>query len=176
MNENNLIPFNKRTESEQREIAAEGGKKSGEARRKKRDMKKTMEMLLELSPGTQEDYDNLSAAGVDLDAVPDDGLNNMLVVNAALLNKAKSGDVNAIKELRSIIHDDDNYTKHKMKVDNAWIRLEKQKLEPKQEKVCDDGLIEALSGKAEEVFADEDTAVLGEATESDNVVAASGSK
>lgn len=156
MNENNLIPFNKRTESEQREIAAEGGKKSGEARRKKRDMKKTMEMLLGLSPSTQEDYDNLSAAGVNLNTITDEELNNMLVVNAALLNKAKSGDVPAVKELRSIIHDDDNYTKHKMKVDNARLRMEKQKLEPKQEEAYDDGLIEALSGKAKEVFADDD--------------------
>lgn len=32
MNEENLIPFNKRTESEQREIASSGGKASGRAR------------------------------------------------------------------------------------------------------------------------------------------------
>ena len=32
MNEGNLIPFNKRTESEQREIARSGGKASGVAR------------------------------------------------------------------------------------------------------------------------------------------------
>lgn len=32
----NLIPMNKRTEAEQREIAKKGGEKSGEARRKKK--------------------------------------------------------------------------------------------------------------------------------------------
>lgn len=129
-NEKNLIPFDERTESEQRRIASEGGKKSGEVRRRKRDMKKTMEMLLQLSPGTNEDYESLAAAGVNLNTISDEELNNMLVVNAALLNKAKTGDVNAIKELRSIIHDDDNYTKHKIKIDNARLRLEKQKVEP----------------------------------------------
>lgn len=156
MNEKNLIPFNRRTESEQREIAAEGGKKSGEARRRKRDMKKTMELLLQLFPGTQEDYDCLAAAGVNISVMPDEELNNMLVVNAALLNKAKIGDVNAVKELRSIIHDNDSYTKHKMKVDNAKLKLEKQKVEPPQEEAEDNGLLDALTQRSDEVFTDED--------------------
>ena len=45
MNDKNLIPFNQRTESEKREIAKKGGKKSGEVRREQktyRDMAKTM--------------------------------------------------------------------------------------------------------------------------------------
>ena len=41
-NEQNLIPWNKRTESEQREYARQGGKKSGEVRRKKKAMKDMM--------------------------------------------------------------------------------------------------------------------------------------
>ena len=35
-NEQNLIPLNKRTKSEQREYARKGGKKSGEVRRKRK--------------------------------------------------------------------------------------------------------------------------------------------
>ena len=46
MNEN-LIPFDQRTEDEQREIAKKGGQASGAARRKKRDMKKLLETLLD---------------------------------------------------------------------------------------------------------------------------------
>ena len=38
-NEENLIPIQNRTTSEAREISAKGGKKSGEARRRKKDMK-----------------------------------------------------------------------------------------------------------------------------------------
>ena len=38
-NEENLIPFNERTESEQRQIAQKGGIASGAARRRKRSMK-----------------------------------------------------------------------------------------------------------------------------------------
>ena len=132
MNEQNLIPgAHKLTVEEQ----SEGGRASGKVRRQKRDMKKTMELLLQLPPGTQEDYECLVAAGVSLNTLSDEELTNMLVVNAALLNKAKSGDVNAIKELRSIIHD----------VESAQDDADE-----------DDGLLEALNTKADEVFTDED--------------------
>lgn len=128
MNEENLISIGERTTNEQREITSKGGKKSGEVRRKKRDMKACMEMLLQMSPGTQEDYDSLAAAGVFINTLTDDEINNLLVVNAALLNRAKSGDVNAVKELRSIIRDDD-YLKHKVKYENEKLKIEKQKIE-----------------------------------------------
>ena len=45
MNDENLIPLNKRTKSEKREIAKKGGKRSGEVRREQktyRDMAKAM--------------------------------------------------------------------------------------------------------------------------------------
>ena len=41
-NEKNLIPFNRRTESEQREIAANGGKNSGKSRKRKVELKKVV--------------------------------------------------------------------------------------------------------------------------------------
>ena len=47
-NEKNLIPFNKRTESEQREIAQQGGIASGKARRRKRSMKEAADYYLSL--------------------------------------------------------------------------------------------------------------------------------
>ncbi len=49
MNGENLKPyqFDKQTASEQREIAKKGGQASGAARRKKRDMKKLLETLLD---------------------------------------------------------------------------------------------------------------------------------
>lgn len=43
----NLIPFDELTESEQREIASRGGKASVKARRKKKLLKECLEMLLE---------------------------------------------------------------------------------------------------------------------------------
>lgn len=43
----NLIPCNERSKDEVREIGAKGGKASGEARRKKRDIQAAMQALLE---------------------------------------------------------------------------------------------------------------------------------
>lgn len=45
-NEENLIPFNERTEKEQREIQRKGGIASGKTRKRKANMKKTLEALL----------------------------------------------------------------------------------------------------------------------------------
>lgn len=47
-NEQNLKPFNQRTESEQREIRSKGGKASGAARRRKRDMLAAFETLFSM--------------------------------------------------------------------------------------------------------------------------------
>ena len=46
-NEKNLIPQNRRTKSERREIAIKGGKASGEARRKRKTLKEELLALLE---------------------------------------------------------------------------------------------------------------------------------
>lgn len=45
-NEKNLKPLNKRTKSEQREIQTKGGKASGEARRKRKQVQKDLEAAL----------------------------------------------------------------------------------------------------------------------------------
>lgn len=57
----NLIPFNQRTEKEQQEIRRKGGIKSGEARRRKKNLKETMQMILDLrvaNPIFKEAMDN----------------------------------------------------------------------------------------------------------------------
>lgn len=48
MNEQNLIPFNERTESEQREITQKGGLKSGEVRREKATFRLEYTALLDM--------------------------------------------------------------------------------------------------------------------------------
>ena len=44
----NLIPFNELTEEEQRILARKGGKASGKARRAKKNMRESLEILLEM--------------------------------------------------------------------------------------------------------------------------------
>lgn len=126
MNENNLIPFSERSKEEARESGAKGGRRSGEVRRRKKSMKQVMEMLLKMPADTRADYELLVNMGIDLSELEPDTVDNMLVVNAALLRLAKTGDVQAIKELRSII-EDDAYLKHKVKYENAKLNLEKEK-------------------------------------------------
>lgn len=48
MNDENLIPFSERTESDQRAIRTKGGIKSGEARRRKKTLREAMKAALEL--------------------------------------------------------------------------------------------------------------------------------
>ena len=60
----NLIPFNERTEEEQREIARQGGIRSGEVRKEKATMKKALEMLLDEKNGKGKTYRELATLGL----------------------------------------------------------------------------------------------------------------
>lgn len=64
-NNENLIPFHKRTEKEQREIRSEGGKASGKARRRKADFRKTLNMLLTAEIENEEYKPVLESLGVE---------------------------------------------------------------------------------------------------------------
>ena len=65
----NLIPFNKLTEEEQKEMARKGGIRSGEVRKEKATMKKTLEMLLNEKNNKGKTYRELSTLGLIKGAV-----------------------------------------------------------------------------------------------------------
>lgn len=74
VNQENLIPFNKRTESEKRRIATMGGIASGVARKEKATMKKTLEKLLDTVPDIESNpnkktFRELSTEGLLIGAV-----------------------------------------------------------------------------------------------------------
>lgn len=100
-NEQNLIPQSKRTKKEQREIASKGGKASGEARRAKKTLKEYMNFLLSLPVADVRKFNKLSSMGV-----PPDGIDNKMLMVAALMQAAQNGDVSAAKEVRNIIGED----------------------------------------------------------------------
>jgi hypothetical protein len=79
--------------------------------------------------GTSADWNFLNEIGIDLNGLDEELVNNMLIVNAAVLAKAKAGDIAAVKELRDIIGDN-AALKHKIRNDNAWLALEREKLSP----------------------------------------------
>ena len=78
MNEKNLVTLNNRTKSEQREIAQKGGKASGEARRRRKSLKESLELMLE-----------------------NDETQNS--VAAALIERARKGNVRAFEVIRDTI-------------------------------------------------------------------------
>ena len=118
MNENNLIPFSERSESEVRELNSKGGKKSGEVRRKKRDMKAKMKTLLELPCQNREDFNTVSEFGIDMEEI-----DNEMVMLVGLYNKAKTGDVQAIREIRNITGKD---------IASAELEIKKKELKLKE--------------------------------------------
>ena len=67
MNEQNLKPLNKRTKTEQREIAKKGGKASGKSRRKKKYIKEQLETLLLLDLTDTTLTNNMRRLGIEED-------------------------------------------------------------------------------------------------------------
>lgn len=135
MNEQNLIPFNERSESEVRELNAKGGKASGAARRRKKDMKQKMKALLEL-PAAANDREQLEALGVS----PDDMDNEMVLVMSMFLSAAQ-GDTKAFDRVIQILGKD---------IAHEELALKKRELKLK-EKASSEGDSAALS-KLDEVL------------------------
>lgn len=61
-NEQNLIPTTKRSKDEARENSRKGGIASGEARRRKRDLRRALEALLDKNMGRNKDGQEVSGA------------------------------------------------------------------------------------------------------------------
>ena len=66
MSKEDLIPFNKRTEAEQKEITRKGGIASGKARREKRDRHKRIQELFSLAVQDPKLKANLEKMGIDV--------------------------------------------------------------------------------------------------------------
>lgn len=127
-NEQNLIPGGYELTVEEQ---SKGGKKSVQSRRRKKTMKQVMDFLLSLPANTRADYELLVNQGIDLSDLDEDFVNNMLVVNTALMAKAKAGDVSAVKELRSVIQDD-YFANQKLKLEKEKLKFEREKSSPEK--------------------------------------------
>lgn len=88
----NLIPFNERTEEEQRAIATSGGIASGEARRKKKAMRDQIELLLSLPLKESKLSDSLANMGVDTE-----NIDNQMALVLSMYIKACSGEPGAVE-------------------------------------------------------------------------------
>ena len=93
--ENLTIPM---STEEARRRGTLGGKASAESRRKRKSLKESMNTLLSLDIKNTKDWNKVAAMGID----PGEIDNSQLII-LALFNRAKMGDVYAIKELRELI-------------------------------------------------------------------------
>ena len=97
-NEQNLIPFDERTESEQREIRSAGGQASGASRRRKKSLREAADLYLSLQVSDKRVWNKLSRDGVE----PED-IDNQMAIVAGLSLKAMKGDAKAAKLLFDLL-------------------------------------------------------------------------
>ena len=88
--EKNLIPFDERTEEEQRQIASAGGRASGAARRRKRALKEAADLYLSLPVSERKRWNALARRGID----PED-IDNQMAMIVGLTDAAAGGDARA---------------------------------------------------------------------------------
>ena len=93
--ENNLIPLNERTKSEQREIARKGGIASGKARRKKKLLRQILDEIGESRLNTNEAKDIAKALSINKRDVTYD-----VAIMFKAVNEALGGNIKAMEFIR----------------------------------------------------------------------------
>lgn len=107
LNEQNLIPMDRRSKEEARALGREGGRASGVSRRRKRALREAADMYLAMPVKDKRSLNKLLRAGVD----EDDADNQMLVI-AGLVAKAAKGDAKAAKLIFDLIGEGDASETH----------------------------------------------------------------
>lgn len=100
-NEKNLIPFDQRTEEEQRDIRSAGGKASGVSRRRKRSLKEAADLYLSLPVSDRRVWNKIARRGVD----PED-IDNQMAMIIGLTVAATAGDAKAAKVIVDLLGED----------------------------------------------------------------------
>lgn len=90
-NNENLVPFNKRSVSEARECGRKGGIASGKTRKRKADFRKTLNILLTTEVDLPEWKDMLNALGLECTLES--------AVNASMIREALAGNVKAYEAI-----------------------------------------------------------------------------
>jgi len=93
-NEQNLIPANKRTKDEHREIAKKGGIASGKARRKKANLRKAFETILQAEVSSPNVKKQLEDLGFDS--------TNEMALAMVIMQKAMKGNVRAFEQISKL--------------------------------------------------------------------------
>ena len=100
-NEKNLIPMDRRSQSEARELGRNGGIASGVSRRRKRSLKEAADLYLSLPVSDRKMWNKISRRGVD----PDD-IDNQMAMIIGLTIAATAGDAKAAKVIVDLLGED----------------------------------------------------------------------
>ena len=91
--EQNLIPFDQRTEAEQKAIRTAGGIASGAARRRKRSLREAADLYLSLPVSDRRRWNKIARKGVD----PEDVDNQMAMIIVDLLGDVAGEDQGGVQ-------------------------------------------------------------------------------
>lgn len=132
-NVDNLRP--PRTKEEARERGRNGGIKSGEARRKKRTMKKAAKMLLDMPVSFENIQEQMRSLGI-----AEEDLTNQMAILVSMFKEAMSGNVRASEFLRDTIGDDaaGEDRREKLRMDKKRLEMEQRRLDKQLESDGDD--------------------------------------
>lgn len=115
---NNLIPTTELTEKERTEMARKAGKRSVEVRAAKKEKKDLLKLILEIKPTDAKDKKIFEKYNI-----PPEFMTNELLAEIALVERAKKGDIQAIRYL------------DERKGVNPQLELKRQELELKQKAI-----------------------------------------
>lgn len=120
-NEQNLIPANKRSKSEARENGSKGGIASGKARRKKANLRKAFETILQAEVASPNVKKQLEELGFDS--------TNEMALAMVMMQKAMKGNVRAFEQISRLtaIDTKDSLDKREQKERIEALKLENQK-------------------------------------------------
>lgn len=151
-NEQNLIKNSERTPSERRENAKKAGVASGKARRKKANLKKAFETILQEDVASPSVKKQLEDMGFDT--------TNEMALAMVMMQKAMKGNVRAFEQISKLTTTDakDSLDKKEQKERIEALKLENEKrrkqIGTSEVDVHDDGFIKSLEGVVEETWQD----------------------
>ena len=100
-NEKNLIPMDRRSQSEARDLGQKGGIASGISRRRKRSLKEAADLYLSLPVTDRRMWNKIARKNVD----PED-IDNRMAVIIGLTMAATAGDAKAAKVIVDLLGED----------------------------------------------------------------------
>ncbi len=151
-NEKNLIPNSERTPSELREMRRNGGRKSGETRRRKKAMRDAMNLMLSQPVANNVIYNQTALMGV-----APENIDNRNAIVAAMIKEAATGNVKAFSAICELIGENSNG--ERIEIAREELKLKKAaeaRRNGETEEIADDGFIAALNGAAAEDWTEDE--------------------